>query len=218
MIPLIYFHSIDDFDEARARHAVEDEWYRVHGEEDWRAERQAHVAFAEFRAGRWDEAERLVEEACAVIARVEQPGPWTMAFRIRADRRRGPRSGRASAGDTRAADRAGTGLGAHLVGSAAAVRARIRRVHGRRPRGRRPDADAHARVSESERSARDAPGSQRAAPHRVARRARRAGAGARGARAARRPRPGLPSPLDHCNVCRVLGRSCSGRRGTSVRR
>ena len=84
VIPLIYFHSIDDFDEARARHAVEDDWYRVHGEEDWRAERQAHVAFAEFRAGRWDEAERLVEEACAVIARVEQPGPWTMAFRMRA--------------------------------------------------------------------------------------------------------------------------------------
>ena len=84
VIPLIYFHSIDDFDEARARHAVEDNWYRVHGEEDWRAERQAHVAFAEFRAGRWDEAERLVEEACAVIARVEQPGPWTMAFRMRA--------------------------------------------------------------------------------------------------------------------------------------
>jgi class 3 adenylate cyclase len=83
VIPLIYFHSVDDFDEARARHAVEDEWYRVHGEEDWRAERQAHVSYAEFRAGRWDEAERLVEEACAVIARVEQPGPWTMAFRLR---------------------------------------------------------------------------------------------------------------------------------------
>ena len=56
----------------------------MHGEEDWRAERQAHFAFAEFRAGRWDEAERLVEEACAVIARVERPGPWTMAFRMRA--------------------------------------------------------------------------------------------------------------------------------------
>ena len=33
VIPLIYFHSIDDFDAARRRHAVEAEWYRVRGEE-----------------------------------------------------------------------------------------------------------------------------------------------------------------------------------------
>jgi class 3 adenylate cyclase len=82
-LPLIHFHSVDDFEAARARHAVEDEWYRVRGEDDWRAERQAHRAFAEFRAGEWDEAERLVEEACSVIAKVERPGPWTMAFRFR---------------------------------------------------------------------------------------------------------------------------------------
>jgi class 3 adenylate cyclase len=84
ILPLIHFHSIDDFDAARARHAVEDEWYRVRGEDDWRAERQAHYSFVEFRAGRWDEAERLVEESCSVIAQVERPGPWTMAFRFRA--------------------------------------------------------------------------------------------------------------------------------------
>jgi class 3 adenylate cyclase len=82
-VPLIYFHSVDDFTAARARHAVEDEWYRVRGEDDWRAERQAHRAFAEFRAGEWSEAERLVEEACAAIAKSERPGPWTMAFRFR---------------------------------------------------------------------------------------------------------------------------------------
>ena len=83
VLPLIHFHSFDDFEAARARHAVEDEWYRVRGEDDWRAERQAHRSFVEFRAGQWDEAERLVEESCSVIAQVERPGPWTMAFRFR---------------------------------------------------------------------------------------------------------------------------------------
>jgi class 3 adenylate cyclase len=84
VLPLIYFHSIDDFDAARARHAIEDEWYRVRGEDDWRAERQAHRAYAEFRAGQWDLAEELVEDSCATIAQVEQAGPWTTPFRFRA--------------------------------------------------------------------------------------------------------------------------------------
>jgi class 3 adenylate cyclase len=84
VLPLIHFHSIDDFEAARARHAVEDEWYRDRGEDDWRAERQAHRAYVEFRAGEWDFAEELVEDSCAMIAQVEQPGPWTMAFRFRA--------------------------------------------------------------------------------------------------------------------------------------
>jgi DNA-binding NarL/FixJ family response regulator len=79
---LIHFHSVDDFENARARHAVEDEWYRLRGEDDWRAERQAHRAFAEFRAGEWDYAERLVEESCTAIAH-SGPGPWAMAFRFR---------------------------------------------------------------------------------------------------------------------------------------
>ena len=61
-----------------------DEWYREHGEEDWCAERQAHLGVTEFRAGRWDLAEQLVEEACSAIAQLEHPGPWTMAFRLRA--------------------------------------------------------------------------------------------------------------------------------------
>jgi DNA-binding CsgD family transcriptional regulator len=83
VIPLIYFHSIDDFDAARKRHAVEAEWYRVRGEEGWVAERLAHLGFAEFRAGRWDLAERLVEDSCTAIAQLERPGPWTMPFRFR---------------------------------------------------------------------------------------------------------------------------------------
>ena len=83
VIPLIYFHSIDDFDAARSRHAVEAEWYRVRGEEGWVAERLAHLGFVEFRAGRWELAERLVEDACTAIAQLERPGPWTTLFRYR---------------------------------------------------------------------------------------------------------------------------------------
>jgi DNA-binding CsgD family transcriptional regulator len=83
VIPLIYFHSVDDFDGARNRHAVEAEWYRVRGEEGWAAERLAHLGFVEFRAGRWDLAERLVEDSCTAIAQLERPGPWTMPFRLR---------------------------------------------------------------------------------------------------------------------------------------
>ena len=84
VIPLIHFHSVDDFEAARERHVAEDEWYRLRGDDGWRAERQAHRSFVEFRAGCWDEAERLVEESCAVVAQHERPGPWTMSFRFRA--------------------------------------------------------------------------------------------------------------------------------------
>ena len=65
------------------RHAVEAEWYRVRGEEGWRAERLAHLGFVEFRAGRWELAEQLVEDSCTTIAQLERPGPWTMPFRLR---------------------------------------------------------------------------------------------------------------------------------------
>ncbi|HEX5798987.1 MAG TPA: AAA family ATPase [Gaiellaceae bacterium] len=83
VIPLIHFNTIDDFDAARARYAVEEQWYRVRGEEGWRAERMAHVGFTEFSAGRWDLAERLIEESCATIAQLDRPGPWTMPYRLR---------------------------------------------------------------------------------------------------------------------------------------
>ncbi len=83
LFALIYFHCIDDFDAARARYAVEESWYRERGEDVWRAERLFHVAFVELRAGRWEIAERGVEEACDTIAQIETPGPWTMAFRMR---------------------------------------------------------------------------------------------------------------------------------------
>jgi class 3 adenylate cyclase len=83
-IPLIYFWSVDDFEAARERHALEDRWYRERGEDVWRAERLAFRAAAELRSGRWDVAEQYVEEACAAITQLETPGPWTTPFRLRA--------------------------------------------------------------------------------------------------------------------------------------
>jgi DNA-binding CsgD family transcriptional regulator len=84
-LPLIYYWSVDDFDRARERYAVEEEWYRERGEDLWRAERLAHVSMAELRAGRWDIAQSGIEEACDALAQLfDKPGPWGAAFRIRA--------------------------------------------------------------------------------------------------------------------------------------
>ena len=83
-LPLIYFWSIDDFEAARDRYALEERWYRERGQDLWRAERLAHLAMTELRAGEWDVAARSIEEACETLApHVDQPGPWGAAFRIR---------------------------------------------------------------------------------------------------------------------------------------
>ena len=83
-LPLIWFHCTDDFEAARTRHAADDDWYRQRGDEGWRAERLAHLAVAELRAGRWELAERYVEESCATIEQLEMSGAWVMPFRMRA--------------------------------------------------------------------------------------------------------------------------------------
>jgi DNA-binding NarL/FixJ family response regulator len=82
--PLIWFRCIDDVESARARHALEDAWYRDRGETVWRAERAAQLAEVELRAGDAQLAERLVEESCAEIEHLEPRGPWAMPFRFRA--------------------------------------------------------------------------------------------------------------------------------------
>ena len=96
LFALIYFHCVDDYNAARARYAVEERWYRERGEDVWLAERLGHLSLVELRTGRWDLAEQTVEQACEAIAQLETPGPWTMAFRLRAivDAHRG-RVGRA---------------------------------------------------------------------------------------------------------------------------
>ena len=97
-IPLIWFHCTDDFNAARERYAIEDEWYRDRGEEVWRADRRSHLALAELRAGAWQLAEQSVEEACAALQDVEVHGPVAMVYEKRAlvDAHRG-RIGRARA-------------------------------------------------------------------------------------------------------------------------
>ena len=83
-VGLIWLTCMDETDAARARHRLEDQWYRDRGEEGWRAERLAHLALANFYAGACDVAERAIEESCAAIEQMGQPaGPWGMTFYIR---------------------------------------------------------------------------------------------------------------------------------------
>jgi DNA-binding CsgD family transcriptional regulator len=83
-VGLIWLTCMDETDAARARHRVENQWYRDRGEDGWRAERLAHLALAEFYAGEWEVAERAIEESCTAIEQMGQPaGPWGMTFYIR---------------------------------------------------------------------------------------------------------------------------------------
>jgi DNA-binding CsgD family transcriptional regulator len=83
-VGLIWLTCMDETDAVRARHRLEDQWYRDRGEEGWRAERLAHVALANFYAGAWDFAERAIDESCTAIEQMGQPaGPWGMTFYIR---------------------------------------------------------------------------------------------------------------------------------------
>lgn len=82
-MPLIWWHCIDDYDSARARHALEERWYRERGEELWVADRRSHLAVAELHAGAWDLAERSVEESCAAIEGLGVGGPLAMMLEKR---------------------------------------------------------------------------------------------------------------------------------------
>jgi DNA-binding CsgD family transcriptional regulator len=83
-IPLIWLNAIDDHDRARSRHELEDGWYRDRGQDGWRAERQAHRALTELRAGDWDRAEREIEASCVRIEAFEAPASWPTPFGWRA--------------------------------------------------------------------------------------------------------------------------------------
>jgi DNA-binding CsgD family transcriptional regulator len=84
-VPLMWFSWVDDLEAARARHTLEDRWYRDRGEDGWRAERLGHLAWAELIAGNWEAAERMIEESCATLEQMGlRTGPWGMIWRIRA--------------------------------------------------------------------------------------------------------------------------------------
>jgi DNA-binding CsgD family transcriptional regulator len=81
---LIWHHCVDEIEAARARHALEEAWYRDRGEEVWVADRLSHLALAELHAGRWDVAEQQVEASSAAIEALDARGPVAMVFEKRA--------------------------------------------------------------------------------------------------------------------------------------
>jgi DNA-binding CsgD family transcriptional regulator len=81
-IPLIYYQSVDEQDAARDRYAGDATWYRDRGEDGWVAERGAHLAWLELRAGNWDLADELIEDSCTVIA-AGRRAAWLIPFVVR---------------------------------------------------------------------------------------------------------------------------------------
>ena len=81
--PLIWFHCVDDFEAARARHAFEDAWYRERGQEVVVADRLSHIAVAELHAGRWELAEQQVEARFAMSDPLDTGGPRVMGLEKR---------------------------------------------------------------------------------------------------------------------------------------
>jgi DNA-binding NarL/FixJ family response regulator len=79
-VPVIWYDCTDEFDAARARHVVEDAWYRDRGDERTRAERLGYLVLAELRAGRWDLAERYADQSCAAIEQLDASGPHALAY------------------------------------------------------------------------------------------------------------------------------------------
>ena len=143
-IPLIHFHSIDDFEAARARHAVEDEWYRTRGRRTGARSGRRIAPSPSSAQVSWDLAERLVAECLRGDTAVRASRSVDNGLPLPFDRRRRPRQDGPRADDPAAADRGGAANWTSLVGGALALRAGVRRVHRRRLCGRRPNADTHA--------------------------------------------------------------------------
>jgi DNA-binding CsgD family transcriptional regulator len=80
---MIWYHGTDDVEGARERYAFEERWHRERGDEGWRANRAAHLAIAELRAGNVERAEELAEESCAVLETIGGHGFWTVGLRAR---------------------------------------------------------------------------------------------------------------------------------------
>jgi DNA-binding CsgD family transcriptional regulator len=81
--PINWYTSTDEFDAARARHAIEDEWFRDRGREHLRADRLAYLALIELRAGRWDLADEHAERSCNMVDEFEIGLPHAVAFGYR---------------------------------------------------------------------------------------------------------------------------------------
>ena len=197
---LIWLSCVDDFDAARERHLLEDQWYRDRGEVGWQAEKQAQLAGVELRAGNAPLAERLAEEACATLEQMGPRGAWAIPFAIRAriDAQRG-RIERARETLLPIVEEMES-TRQLLVRSARLGRARRGRARGGRSDCRGGGVRALGVLARVDR--RGLPGRRpnRARSHRGARRDRRARAGTTCARTARAARPPAPSPLDRCDA------------------
>lgn len=82
-VPLIWFRCVDAVDEARARFAAEDQWYREHGEERLRGNRLGYLSLIELRAGRWELAAQHAERSCDTTEQVLVSGPLAIPFAFR---------------------------------------------------------------------------------------------------------------------------------------
>ena len=79
-IPMVWFHFSDAFDAARDRYAAEEDWAHQHGWEGARLDRLGHLGMVELHAGRWDFAERYIEESCSTLTPANARGPAAMRF------------------------------------------------------------------------------------------------------------------------------------------
>lgn len=82
--PLLWFHWIDDVAATRARYRLHERRYGDHGDVTAATEIAEFVAMAEFRAGNWPEAARLLGEACDALAQFDLRGPFIASFADRA--------------------------------------------------------------------------------------------------------------------------------------
>ena len=96
---------IDDFEAARAASSVEDQWYRVRGEDDWRAERRAHRADCGVPGGAVGPRRGAARGEQRGDRASRRPGPWAMVFRFRSIVDAGRGQDRAGARDAGAVDR-----------------------------------------------------------------------------------------------------------------
>jgi DNA-binding CsgD family transcriptional regulator len=80
---LAWYFWIDDLDAARGRWEAQTAIAIARGDERDRAERLALYARGRIQSGAWDEAERMLDEACAVLEQSGVTGPNTLAFAAR---------------------------------------------------------------------------------------------------------------------------------------
>ncbi len=77
---LVLFTMCDQVAEARARHAIEVSWYAERGEAGWGADRDAQLALVELRAGNTVDAQRLADDACDRLDRLQIGGGWPLVY------------------------------------------------------------------------------------------------------------------------------------------